>query len=120
MPRQELGTDSGSAPKALTLIQFAKQTNGKLPKISYVTVVFVPGKVPNYTLVTQHDFRVNIHKNGALYNLLAEQLSSFAESGLALAVQPDPANIGKFALLLDDGKSAHWDERDWGYRIDIS
>ena len=115
MPRQELGSESGSAPKTPTLKQFATITNGKLPKISYVKIVFVPGKVPNYTLVTDHDFRVNVYKDSPLYHLLGEQLAAFIESGATLAIQPNQEDIGKFALLLDDDRPGDWTAHDWGY-----
>lgn len=119
MPRKELGSDNGSAPKTPTLIQFHKQTNGKLPQISWVRIVFIPGKVPNYTLVTAHDFRVNIHKGSSLFDLLNRELAQWVEQGLALAVQPDQENIGKFGLLLDNDVDCGWETREWGYTCSI-
>ena len=120
MARQDLGVDNGSAPKTPTLVQFAQKTNGKVPEISFVRLIFAPGKVPNYTLVTQHDFRVNIHQNSHLFPILNNSLAEWSECGVALAVCPDAQNIGKFSLVLDDGRDAEWGVKEWGYTIDTS
>lgn len=120
MPRIELGSDSGSAPKAPTLKQFAEKTNGKVPAISFVRIIFAPGKVPNYTLVTDHDFRVNVHKGSALFGVLNESLAEYAERNVALAVCPDSEDIGKFSLMLDDERHAEWTDKEWGWAIELS
>ena len=51
MAIQSIGSDNGLPPKPVTLRQYIQKTNGKAPKVSAVTVMFFPGKVPNYTLV---------------------------------------------------------------------
>ncbi len=113
-----IGSGDDSRPKTPTLRQFHEITGGKLPKRSPVVILFEPGKIPNFTLVTSHDFKVNVHKDHALFHLLQSRLPDWAERGVALSVIPSKERPGVFELAIDGGKQVGWKRESWGYRID--
>lgn len=115
MAIQVLGSGDDAPRKTPTLTQYIKEHDGKIPQKSFVKRIFFPGKVPNYSFVTDHDFRVNIHRDNALFKVLCEQMSEWADQEVALVLVLDQENLGLFSVALDADQVVNWESKPWGY-----
>lgn len=116
MAKVTLGSGDSNRPKLPTLLQYVKAGN-TTPAIAHVSIVFFPGKVPNYTLVCADSFRVSIQKGSDLFEVVKTSLDGWAESSLALAVRPDYDDPGTYHLEADEARMCDWIPEDWGWRL---
>ncbi len=117
MPRYTLGFGDDSRPRTPTLREYAEEMNNVLPEVSFVRIIFLPTKVPNLSLITDHDFRVNIHRTTDLFHPLLSSLEDYRISEAALLVIPSQTAIGSFDVALDDDYVVRWEKLDWGYKL---
>lgn len=113
-----LGEGDSTRPKTPTLLQYLQEHGKSTPKVSVVTFVFFPGRAPNYSLLVDADYRINIHKSSSLYELFNDKLSTWVEQEIALLVLPNlDDRKGTYSLALDEKRKRVWEEREWGYKL---
>lgn len=117
MTRQVLGSGNDERPPTPTLREYVEIHENDVPLTSHVKIIFFPTKVPNYSLITDHDFRVNIHRNSPLFQLFLDSLAEWEASGIVLQVMPDRGSPGAFSLALEDGRVCDWEPKPWGYKL---
>lgn len=117
MSRQILGSGDDERPPTLMLKDFALLNPGKLPVASHVKIIFLPTKVPNYSLITDHEFRVNIHRTSPLFQLFLDELHQWEKEGIVLQVLPSSDKPGDFSLAIEDARVCDWRIENWGYRL---
>lgn len=120
MPNIPIGSQKGDSPKTPTLRQFWKQKEGKIPNTSYIKIVFPPRKVPNYSLVTEAGYRVSVLEDNPLHNIIRDGLPTWIEDGTVLAVQVDDGEKGHWSLVSLSNETGSWEEKDWGYKVEIT
>ncbi len=116
MAHLTLGKQHSDRPQTPTLRQYHKNT-GKLPLFSHVKVIFRPGKLPYFTLVTDHDFKVVVSEDNPLHGVLTDELESWAKDNTCLLIRPDQDKIGSWELSSDTDNNSEWEEKDWGYSL---
>lgn len=117
MPQVPIGSQKGDSPKTPTLRQYYTQKQGNVPPRSLVTIVFRPNKVPNYSMVSEHGFRVSVMEDNPLHSIITDSLEHWSEDGVSLFIQIDDGQKGYWTLCTDTNESCSWEEKAWGYKI---
>lgn len=120
MSGQVLGTQSSDTAKTPTLRQFYKLRNGDCPKTSFVKIVFNPGKYGGYSLVTDHNFRVQVMEDNPLHGVLTDNLPLFADNNDAIFVRILDGEKGSWELFVHENETADWEEKSWGRTAKIT
>ncbi len=115
----EFGSQKGDTPKTPTLRQWCKQMKGVHPVQSMITVIFKPGKLPNWSFVCSHGFRVNVFEDSPLHGIISDTIEEWRENGNCLVVTIQDGLKGHWSLGLDTNETAKWVEYSWGYKITI-
>lgn len=116
MALANLGSQKGDRPTTPTLRQYAKK-NGNAPNHSHVKTIFKPNKLPYYTLITDHDFKVVVSEDNPLHGVITDNLEQWAKNGQVLVVVVENGDKGFWSLSEDTDDSGEWEERDWGFSI---
>ena len=117
MALASLGKQHGDRPITPTLRQYAKK-NGKAPNHSHVKTIFRPNKLPYYTLITDHDFKVVVAEDNPLHGVITDHLEQWSKNGQVLVVVVENGDKGIWSLSEDTDDNADWEERDWGFSIE--
>ena len=91
------GSQKGDQPKTPTLRQFHKQ-HGKTPDQSHVKTIFLPNKLPYYTLITDHGFKVVVMEDNPLHGVITDSLDQWATDQVRLVVVVMDGEKGVWAL----------------------
>lgn len=119
MPYVPIGSQKTDSDKTPTLRQYIAKCEGKCPDKSFVKIIFLPGKIPNYSLVTDHNFRVSILSGNDLFRAITENIEEWGESGASLVVLPDKDRPGAFELAVDSDSTSDWERTSWGFKLDL-
>lgn len=116
MAKQTLGSQKTDAPKTPTLRQYFQAKDGKVPIDNLVSIVFKPNKAPNWSFVTEHNFRVSILEDNPLHSVISDGIDEWIENGTVLYVRVTNGSKGQFELILEDEETTEWEVFDWGYK----
>lgn len=116
MATVSLGTQRTDRPQTPTLRQYYKG-NGKLPIKSYVKTIFKPNKLPYWTIITDHDFKVVVSEDNPLHGVITDSIEQWEKDGSCLVITPDQEQIGAWDLGLDTDNNSTWRVMDWGYSL---
>lgn len=112
----DYGSQKTDRPKTPTLREYHKK-NGNSPNRSSVVIIFKPNKAPNYSLVTDHGFRVSVLEDNPLHGILTDSLEDWSKVNTFLAVQVDNGEKGEWTLVGDTDRTSVWEVFDWGYKL---
>lgn len=102
-----------------TLAQLCKKEPEKVPNRSVVKMVMYPNKFPNFTFVTEHNFRVLLYEDHPMFETLKEMLQGWATSEEALFVKVVDKEQGWWTFEIDTDESQSWEKTDYGYSLKI-
>jgi hypothetical protein len=119
MALQTLGSQSGDTAKTPTLRQYAKNRDGKVPQISSVKTIFSPAKFGNYTLLTDHNFRVQVSEENELHGIITDHIEEWIKTDTSLFVKIVDGLMGEWELTLNTDESSVWTEKEWGWTLEI-
>jgi hypothetical protein len=108
-----LGSGNSNFPKTPTLLQKLKKGE-PVPDASLVRLIFKPGKLPIFSLVTEADYRVNVREEDALFRDLITLLEDVWHLDMALFVIVTNREKALWELAVDDDAMTCWEQRDWG------
>jgi hypothetical protein len=111
-----IGSGKNDFPKTPTLRQYLKEHDYKVAKKSFVKTVFNPGKIPNYSFVTDAEYRVSILKGNDIFAELPLHLGSAIDNQYGLFIAPAESLDGTFAIGIDDSVVVEWEETNYGYK----
>lgn len=119
MPNVPLGSQKTDQATTPTLRQWAKRNDGKCPNQSTVTVIFLPNKAPNYTLVCEHGFRVSVLEDNPLHGIISDGLADWSSELSCLVVEIVNGEKGHWNLAVNTDELCDWEEKNWGYKITV-
>lgn len=108
-----LGSGNSNFPKTPTLLQKLKKGES-VPDRSLVRLIFKPGKINVFSLVTEAEYRVNVREEDALYRDLLSLLDDVWDLDMALFVIVTDRDKALWSLAVDDDAMTCWEQRDWG------
>lgn len=109
---------SEDKPKPIpTLRQYLKQNGGVCPTNSLVTRIFKPNKYKNYTLVTDHNFRVIVSEGDPLFDILDGEIDGMREREECLRIWIDDASRFCWSLRSEDSYRIDWEGNDYGFTL---
>lgn len=111
-----LGSQKSDRPQTPTLRQFHK-ARGKTPDKSFVKTVFCPNKLPYYTFITDHDFKVVVSEDNPMYRVIQDNIQQWKADNTCLVVVVDNGEKGHWTLSFDTDDNSEWDEKDWGFTL---
>lgn len=111
-----IGTQKSDRPQTPTLRQYFKQ-KGKCPNQSFVKTIFRPNKLPYWTLITDHDFKVVVSEDNPLHGVITDTIQQWETDNSCLVVVVDNGEKGHWSLSLDTDQNASWESKDWGFTI---
>lgn len=118
MPFQEIGSQTGDQPKTPTLRQYAAK-GGQFPKANTVSVIFKPGKLPNWSMVADNKFRVTVYEDNPLHGAITDSIEEWVNSCACLSIMVVDGLKGEWSLAINTDESVDWKEFSWGYKAEI-
>lgn len=117
MGQLHIGTQTNSSEKTPTLRQYAKEVDSIAAR-HLVTIVFVPNKYPNWTLVCEGKFRCTIPESTELHGWFSDNYDKIVSDSTALFVHTDidSARKGGFTLSIDTDENTVWEQFAWGLK----
>ena len=109
----QLGASESNFPKPETLKQYLERVITP-PSRSYVKTIFKPGKFPQWSLICDHNFKVNVYEGTALFDTLEELYPTIEPQDLCLYVVIDNPEKRSWSLHVEESKLTRWEERDYG------
>jgi len=113
-----LGSQASSTAKTPTLKQYLKEVSVQKGEAYPVTIIFLPNKFPNITLICGNCFKVTIGIADALYGLINLECTVWARDMATLMLVVTDESKGSFRLGIDADKYSTWFETDYGYHLD--
>lgn len=118
MGHETLGTQKGDSKKTPTLRQYIKNGGGKVSITSLVKIVFKPTDYSGYSLVSDHDYRVEVLSTNPLADYLRDHLQIHSDQGDSLRIRVvNPAKC-EWELEVTDDYTCEWTEYKWGWKLD--
>lgn len=114
----ELGKQKTDRPQTPTLRQWAKNRE-TFPGQSHVTTIFKPNKLPYWTLIVDHGFKVVVQEDNPLHGVITDSLDDWFKEDGALVVVLHDVEKGSWSLGMDTNENADWEEFQWGYKCTI-
>lgn len=117
MGYETLGAQKGDSRKTPTLRQYIKEGGGKVSTTSLVKIIFKPTSYSGYSLVSDHDYRVEVLSTNPLHEYLRDQLPLHASEGDSLRIRVvNPVKV-EWELELTDDYTAEYQEFPWGWKL---
>ena len=117
MAYESLGTQTGDSPKTPTLRQYIKQHGGKCPQSSNVKIIFKPGKYGGFSIVTDHNYRVQVLEDNPLHGYLLENIDSLQQEEATLVVRVSDTERVQWELTRSTDDNSSWNEFSWVYKL---
>lgn len=118
MALTSIGSQSSDQPKTPTLRQFYKQ-HGTAPNRSHVKTIFFPNRLPYYTLITDHNFKVVVSEDNPLHGVITDGMEEWATNQVHLVVVVEDGEKGSWSLSIDTDENSDYEEMAWGYRVSL-
>jgi len=115
MALHSVGSQSSDQPKTPTLRQFYK-LNGKCPDRSHIKTIFKPNRLPYFTFITDHNFKVVVSEENPLHKIILDTLDEWVDSQCHLVVVVDDGEKGHWSLSVDTDENTDCEEMSWGFR----
>lgn len=115
----KFGSFTSDKPKTPTLKQFIKQNNGSCPQQSNVKILFPPGKYDQYSLITDHDFRVSVSSLSDVYRILEENIDTWIYNQATLVVVIEDKEKALWSLGIDTDLNSSYESFDWGLKLSL-
>lgn len=116
---REFASQASDREKTPTLRQFLKESEGVYPQVSPVRIIFKPSKYAQFSLITDHGFRVSVPKSSPVFGVLETQIDEFIAGDVCVGVRVDNPEKCSWTLVHLETESADWAHFDWGYKIEI-
>lgn len=114
-----IGNQETDSPKTPTLRQFSKLYPDRRPKVCTVTTIFLPGRYPNLTLVTETGFKVSILEDNPMYSVIRSSVEDWSNGLVCLVIIPSDWEKGSFDVSINTDECADWEAKSWGYRLTV-
>lgn len=108
-----IGSGNSNVPKTPTLLQKLRKGDS-VPDSSLVKLIFKPGKLPVFSLVTEADYRVNVREEDPLFRDLITLMDDIWHLDMALFVIVTDRDKALWELAVDDDSMTSWEQREWG------
>lgn len=108
-----IGSGNSNFPKTPTLLQKLRKEE-PVPDSSLVKLIFKPGKLPIFSLVTEADYRVNVREEDPLFRDLVTLMDDIWHLDMALFVIVTDRQKALWELAVDDDSMTSWEQREWG------
>jgi hypothetical protein len=102
-----------------TLSQLCRDNPEKVPNRSVIKMIMFPKKFPNFTFVTEHNFRVLVYEDNPMFDALKEQLHVWSLAEEALFVKVVDKEKGWWTFELDTDEVQSWEKTEYGYSLKI-
>lgn len=113
-----IGSQTKDRPSTQTLRQ-ALKSGRKLPEVSFVKVIFLPGKLPYITLVTEADYKVVLDETSSLFGAVMDSLDSWSKDCSALAIRLVSRDPVEWELSISTNENQDYKKFDWGYSLTL-
>lgn len=114
-----IGSQDTDKTKTPTLSEYWKGTGGKVPVASHVRVIFTPSTYQQYTLISDHNFKVSISIGSELWDSMANFLHEYFQQEVTLLILPNQEVMGAFSLGQDTNSVSDWEAKPWGYKLSL-
>lgn len=119
MPFTELGSQNGDSPKTPTLRAYWRSKEGqKIPTTHPVKIVFRPNKAPNWSFVTESNFRVSVLEDNPLHSAITNHMDEWANESMGLFIEITDGAKGQWKLVASDTTGMDWEEMTWGFKVE--
>jgi len=118
MPIVPLGSQASSTAKTPTLKQYLKEISIEDNQSFPVTLIFLPSKYPNITLMCGDEFKVTVGIADSLHIIIMSNIDKWSQDMTTLTVSVIDENKGSWELGIDTDFQSTWEEKDYGYHID--
>lgn len=110
------GEPQSGSNKTPTLRQLLKaEPDVELPEVSIVTMIFKPGKYPQFGFVANNKFRVSVSEDSPLFNTLLEQIEDVVFDGICLGIRVLDRDIAEWQLVMIETTSVTWESAPFGW-----
>lgn len=113
---RKIGSTSTDTPKTPTLRQYAKN-HGSTPNHSHAVRIFKAGKYGNWSIITDHNFRVSFGEDSPLVREFTANADEWIHEDCALVVLVENGEKGLWSLGIDDEHKTTWVEYEWGWHL---